>query len=92
MKPHVYLPISYLNFALVALRLAPIGHSSNNCLHGIQTEVVDKIRSMQGIHYEDDGGLSSNSDGSDDKVDFIDALDIIAVPSASRELLLDIHI
>jgi hypothetical protein len=47
---------------------------------------------MQGIHYEDDGGLSSDSDGSDDKVDSIDTLDIIAVPSASRELLLDIHI
>jgi hypothetical protein len=46
---------------------------------------------MQGAHYEADGGLSSESDGSDDEVEFVDALDIMALPSASPELMRDVH-
>jgi len=61
-------------------------------LRGIQTEGVGTIRSNPGIHFADDGGLSSDNDDSDEETDFVDTSDTTPSPSASPKPLLDIYI
>ncbi|KIM40811.1 hypothetical protein M413DRAFT_446183 [Hebeloma cylindrosporum] len=56
------------------------------------TEGVGTIRSNQGVHFEDDGGLSSDNDDSDDEGEFMDTSDTTPPPTASPKPLLDIYI